>query len=114
MVRQDVFEVTDTDQLCNGRLGGCEAAVHAICHLFGTPECEAVLLANAQNAFNPLNRAVALLNVHNICPPLSRILINCYRLDVPLFIDGDVLFSTEGTTQGDPSPWFSMPKLHSL
>lgn len=101
VVRQDVLEVTDTDQLCTGRLGGYEAAVHAICHLFGTPECEAVLLANAQNAFDPHNRAVALLNVHNICPPLSRILINCYRLNVPLFID-DVLFSTEGTTQGDP------------
>ena len=62
VVRQDVLEVTDTDQLCAGQPGGYEAAIHAIRHLFGTPECEAVLLADAQNAFNSLNRAAALLN----------------------------------------------------
>ena len=27
---------------------------------------------------------------------------NCYRLDVPLLIDGEVILSSEGTTQGDP------------
>ena len=94
--------MTDTDQLCAGQPGECEASIHAICHLFGTPECEAVLLADAQNAFNSLNRAAALLNVHNIYPPLSRILINCYRLDVPLFIDGDVLFLTDRYNSGGP------------
>ena len=33
---------------------------------------------------------------------IAIILTNCYRLDVPFFIDGDVIFSLEGTTQGDP------------
>ena len=102
VVRQDVLSVVGIDQLCAGQPGGCEAAIHAIRHLFGTSDCEAVLLADAQNAFNSLNRGAALLNVHNLCPSLARILINCYRLDVPLFIDGDNLFSAEGTTQGDP------------
>ena len=55
-----------------------------------------------EEASKNFNRSAALLNVHNICPPLSRILINCYRLAVPLFIDNDVLLSSEGTTQGDP------------
>ena len=37
-----------------------------------------------------------------LCPSLATILINTYRADVPLFIDGKHLLSSEGTTQGDP------------
>ena len=54
------------------------------------------------NAFNSLNRQAALQNIHQLCPALSKILINTYREDVQLFIDGEVLLSQEGTTQGDP------------
>ena len=43
-----------------------------------------------------------LVNITNLCPALTIIAINCYRTNVPLSIDGDVLFSSEGTTQGDP------------
>ena len=56
----------------------------------------------ASNAFNSLNRQVALLNILNLCPSIATILINCYRSDIPLYIDGDTLVSAEGTTQGDP------------
>ena len=37
-----------------------------------------------------------------ICPSLSPILINTYRSDSVLFVDGQCLLSKEGTTQGDP------------
>ena len=57
---------------------------------------------DASNAFNTLNRKVALLNVQKRCPSLAKILINKYRLDPVLLIDGETLFSREGTTQGDP------------
>ena len=33
---------------------------------------------------------------------MATVLINTYRADVPLYIDGKHLFSSEGTTQGDP------------
>ena len=33
---------------------------------------------------------------------MSIILINTYRVDVALYIEGTTLFSEEGTTQGDP------------
>ena len=56
----------------------------------------------ASNAFNSLNRQVALLNILNLCPSIATILVNCYRSDIPLYIDGDTLVSAEGTTQGDP------------
>ena len=49
-----------------------------------------------------MNRQVALHNIQTLCPPLANILINTYRKNVPLFIDGRHIFSSEGTTQGDP------------
>jgi len=63
---------------------------------------EAALFVDASNAFNSLNRQVMLHNIQCLCPSLASISINCYRSDVPLYIDGETLFSQEGTTQGDP------------
>ena len=37
-----------------------------------------------------------------LCPPLSNIIINTYRVNILLFIDGCNILSSEGTTQGDP------------
>ena len=70
--------------------------------VFEAPETDAVILVDASNAFNSLNRRAALENIHQLCPALSKALINTYREDVQLFIDGEVLLSQEGTTQGDP------------
>ena len=38
-------------QVCSGQQGGCEAAIHAIRHVFSEPNTEAVLLVDATNAF---------------------------------------------------------------
>ena len=56
---------------------------------------------DASNAFNSLNRAVSLQNIQCTCPAFSTILINTYRFPAPLNVDGDVIYSNEGTTQGD-------------
>ena len=71
-------------------------------HVFKEDGTEAVLLVDASNAFNSLNRQAALHNLQYLCPSLATILLNTYRNDVCLFIDGRQLLSTEGTTQGDP------------
>ena len=57
---------------------------------------------DASNAFNELNRQVTLRYVEAICPVLAPILINTYRQDAFLFAGGHTIFSSEGTTQGDP------------
>ena len=57
---------------------------------------------DASKAFNSINRMSALLNIRHRCPSIATILINCYRAPTKLFIDGDVILSQEGTTQGDP------------
>ena len=87
---------------CGGQIAGIEAAVHATRSVFESDECEAVLRVDASNAFNALNRKVALPNIRRLCPPFATILINSYRSPTELFVNGDVILSQEGTTQGDP------------
>ena len=70
--------------------------------LFSMPHCDAVIQVDATNAFNSLNRQVALRNVLHLCPSLAKILINSYRQEINLFIDGETILSQEGTTQGGP------------
>ena len=49
-------------------------------------ETVAVLLVDADNAFNRLNREVALHNIQYTCPPLATILGNIYRVPSRLFV----------------------------
>ena len=71
--------------------------------MFSTDETDAVLLTDATNAFNKLNRAVALHNISILCPTtIATFVIDTYRLPVRLFVTrGQELKSSEGTTQGD-------------
>ena len=92
IARPDVQATSSCTQLCGGQISGTEAAVHAVRSAFALDENEAVLLVDASNAFNSLNRLVALHNIRRICPPLSTILINTYRAPTELFVDGDTTY----------------------
>ena len=68
---------------------------------------DGVILVDARNAFNSLNRMVALHNIQYLCPPFAVVLINTYRRPSRLFIaGGGEIESQEGNTQGDT---LSMP-----
>ena len=73
---------------------------------------EGVLLIDALNAFNNLNHRATLVNVQRIYPAFANVLINTYRADPALYIE--TIFSREGTTQGDASPWQHMPYIGTL
>ena len=98
-MKYDIIDAAGPLQLCAGQDA---AAVHCIRQLYGDNNTEALLLVDATNAFNSLNREVALRNSLHLCPSLGRVLTNVYREDASLFIDGEVFRSAEGTTQGDP------------
>jgi hypothetical protein len=102
VVSADIQDAAGSIQLCAGQKAGAEAAVHAMNHTFNDQDCEAVLLVDASNAFNFLNRQVALRNIRALCPSIATALINTYRKEAELFVDGSSIFSQEGTTQGDP------------
>ncbi len=84
----DIQYIATPRQLCAGQIAGIEAAVHSIKCLFTMEDTEAVLLVDASNAFNSLNRQTALRNVRHLCPPLANILINTYRKPSELYADG--------------------------
>ena len=101
VVKRDLQEAIGSTQLSAGQDAGCEATVHAMEHLFVEDDTEAMILVHATNAFNWLNRQASLLNCDKICPAMAHIL-NTYRSNSNLFVDGQYLLSEEGTTQRDP------------
>ena len=104
----DIQQAAGSLQLCAGQKAGSEAAVHSMNLAFKDQDCEAVLFVDASNAFNSLNRQVALRNIRALCPPLATALINTYRRDAELFVDGKTLYSQEGTTH---MPMYSLATL---
>ena len=102
-LREEVQEAAGPLQVASGIKGGAEAAIHAMSEIFHAEATDAVILVDASNAFNRLNRMVALHNIQYICHPFSQAIINTYRAPARLFITGGgEIKSLEGTTQGEP------------
>jgi hypothetical protein len=72
---------------------------------FAQDSTEGILLVDAENAFNNLNRKTALANIKEICPPIYRYLHNTYQKPAQLIINDngnvEIISSNEGCTQGD-------------
>ena len=77
-MKNDIQEAAGPLQVATGLESGGEAAIHAMKEIFEDENYEAVLLVDANNAFNSLNRQVALHNIQYICPQFATILINTY------------------------------------
>ena len=87
--------------LCR-QAGSCEAVVHAMSDIFQEETTDALLLMDADNAFNSLCPTVLLHNIQYLCPPMSVYIRNCYDVPSRLFLFGGTeILSSEGTTQGD-------------
>ena len=74
VTRGDIQDAAGSVQLCAGQIAGVEAAVHAVQECFQQDGTEAVLLVDASNAFNSLNRDAALHNIRSLCPSISTML----------------------------------------
>ena len=72
VVKDDITRAAGISQLSAGQPSGCEAAIHALRQVFASMETDAVLLVDADNAFNRLNRKVALHNIQYTCPTLPQ------------------------------------------
>ena len=92
---------------------GSEAAIHAIYDVHQEDETEAVLLVDADNAFNSINRKAMLHNISLNCPLITTFIANCYMEPARLFVAWNhEIKSREDTTQGDPTAM--RPKLMLL
>ena len=107
VLKEDIKQAAGPLQTCASHGAGAEAAIHGMREIFDKEETEAVLLVDAKNAFNCLNRKAALHNIRFLCPPLANYIINTYREPSRFFVTGCKgekleIRSEEGTTQGDP------------
>lgn len=68
VLKGDIQDVVGSCQLCGGQIAGAEAAVREL-------YMEALLMVDASNTFNSLNRSNALMNIRNLCPSFSTVLI---------------------------------------
>ena len=97
----EIQEAAGPLQVASGLKGGAEAAIHGMKLKFEEEASDAIILVDAENAFNRLNRLAALHNIQYICPPFATVLINTYRIPARLILlGGGEIESSEGTTQG--------------
>ena len=101
-ISQDLTSLGGNMQLCLGQKCGIEHAIHSLRYSFDDPENEAILLIDAKNAFNVINKRTAFENVKALCPSLHVALQNSYSHPSHLYIGKLTILSQEGTTQGDP------------
>ena len=96
---QDVMKAAGSLQVCAGQEADAEAAIHAVHEIFKDHATESVLLIQAENAFNAINRKAMLHNISVIRPIISTYISNCYNMSAQLFLIGvtEILFK-EGTT----------------
>ena len=98
----DIQEAAGPLQTATGLKNGAQAVIHSMQEVFANEQTDAVILIDAKNAFNSLNRNVALHNIQITHPPFRTIMINTYRhLSRLMVIEGKDILSEEGTTQGD-------------
>ena len=79
VTKHDIVNACGSLQVCAGSTSGGEAAIRAMHSIFEADDTEAVLLIDASNALNSLNRAAALHNTRILCPSISAYAINTNR-----------------------------------
>ena len=82
-IEKDVVIATAPTQLCVGIPSACEVTVQVLSSVFAKEESEAILLVDATNASNSVNRAAALHNIPRVCPAAGQVFVNAYQADVP-------------------------------
>jgi len=101
----DIQQAAGPMQTCTGLRSGIEATIHAVKQIWDEEDTEAVLLIDADNAFNSVNRRLGVHNIRQLCPPFHRYLHNTYQSPADLYVnDGyktESILSDEGCTQGD-------------
>ncbi|XP_066916388.1 uncharacterized protein [Clytia hemisphaerica] len=71
--------------------------------MYSNDSTEAVILVDAANAFNNINREALIHSIKYACPEIATYVSNCYANPARLFVIGGLeISSQEGTTQGDP------------
>ena len=102
----DLVYAFGSEQLAGGVSCGIEGSIHGLRELFEKKSSNGfgLLLLDAKNAFNSINRNSTLLNARTLWSIASTFLYNSYQESSKLVLSNTDVFirSEEGTTQGDP------------
>ena len=102
-IKDAAMDAAGSLQVAAGLESGAEAAISAMKQAFDEVDTEGVMLVDAKNAFNNMNRRVALHNIRVICPEAAIFLINIYRQPARLMIRAEnehtEISSHEGTAK---------------
>ena len=110
-LKDDIITLAESLQVCAGHEAGCKSLIHPMHTLYEERSGEAVLLVDASNTFNSVNRNEFLHNVEIICPPITLYLKKCYSLSTQLRnISGGKTQLMEGKTQG----YLAAIKIHTI
>ena len=85
-IKSDLKNLGKNFQLCLGQKCGIEYAIHSLSNEYEKPETDAILLIDAENAFNSLNRGLALENGEILCQALHHALANSYKHPSNLYV----------------------------
>ena len=94
--------------MCAGHSAGAKAAIHVLTEVFTEKETNGILLIDASNAFNIMNRFATL---HSIQITVQEISLCLSKWLIMLCIQGGgEVLSQEGATREDPlaMPWYSV------
>ena len=102
--------------MCSGQDKGCSVAIHSMRKLFDDEGTEAVLLVDADNAFNRINSKALLRNINMLYPIFGRYLNNCYPIPFRLFVIGGFVERRNDSKgpyrDGNLSDWNHTPCQH--
>ena len=96
IANKDVKDTAGSLQVCAGQKAGSEAAIQAIYDVYQQDENDAVLLVDADNAFNSINRKAMLHNIALTCPLITTFIANCYMEPARLFVVGNHEIKSRG------------------
>ena len=102
ILEKDVMDAAGLLQVCAGQEAGPETSIRAMYDIYNDEHSEAVLLVDAENPSNSVNRNVMLHYISVVCPTISTYISNCCQSAARLFVTGGKeILSKKGTTQGD-------------
>ena len=77
LLKRYYLKATGFLQLCIEQVSDSEVAIHAVYEMF-KKKAQAVLMLDASNTFNAINREEFLHNKKIICPSISTYINDCY------------------------------------
>ena len=76
--KKDVMHAAVPLQVCAGQETGAEATIRTMYDIYNDEHSETVLLVDAENAFNSINRNAMIHNISVVCPAIATYVSNCF------------------------------------